>query len=166
MTRSQILFICLIQNLYLLDAKRVCYRVCYRYKKPIGKKIENTPFIVIVKMLQTVNLWPIWNKREKSTLYFHTHMRQNASFCWHAWKKIGRELKKAPYIVKAKMRQSDSLWHVCRKVRRKLEQKAHVPWHFADMMACHKRSSYYASSVQTGSSYLKSLLAESQMPTI
>ena len=36
-------------------------------------------------------------------------------------------------------------------------------WRFADMKACHKMSTYYASLVQTVSSYLKSLLTGSQM---
>ena len=45
-------------------------------------------------------------------------------------------------------------------------QEAHGPWCFADMLACHKRSSYLASLVQTVSSYLKSLLTKSQMPAM
>ena len=39
-----------------------------------------------------------------------------------------------------------------------MQQEAHGPRCFAEMMACHKRSSYYASLVQTENSYFKSNL--------
>ena len=46
------------------------------------------------------------------------------------------------------------------------KQKAYGPKYFADVITCHKMSSYYGSLVQTGNICLKSLLTKSQMPAM